>query len=395
MPQVSIILTSYNHGNFIQEAIDSVLSQSFQDYELIIWDDASSDHSWEIIQSYHDPRIKAFQNPHHKGPVFGVNKAIFEIAQGKYVAIHHSDDVWDLNKLQKQVDFLEANQNFGAVFTNALAIDERGAQLAEQSHIYCTIFKQPNRSRNEWLRHFFYSGNALCHPSILIRKQCYLDCGPYRDTLAQLPDFDMWMRLCAQHEIHVMPDQLIKFRIRDNEKNTSGNRTDSRIRSAYESYQLLKRFRTLLTKDNIFKVFPDFIAYDRGEHTDPEYVLSKVCMESGDYYAWQLLAIEILFEIFNNPQHRENIEKSYGVTTKDFIEMTGRYDLFSREVIQQLQLEVSERDAQMNNFVSELELKISSFITERDTQINELKNVIAEQSLKIIHLNSQLVQQSQ
>ena len=154
MPLISIILTSYNHAKFIGEAIESVVNQTFSDWELFIFDDASSDNSLNIIQSYFDPRIKAFRNSANQGPTYAFNKVIFELAQGEYIAIHHSDDVWELSKLQKQVDFLEANLDIGAVFSNAQAIDERGAPLTDSTHFYHNIFSQPNRSRYEWLRFF-------------------------------------------------------------------------------------------------------------------------------------------------------------------------------------------------------------------------------------------------
>lgn len=364
MPQISVILTSFNHGRFIREAIESVLNQTFQNLELIIWDDASVDDSWEIIQSYNDSRIRAYRNPENKGPVFGVNKAIFEIAQGEYIAIHHSDDAWETDKLQKQVDFLEANQGIGAVFTNAQIIDERGAPLADATHFYYNIFSQPNRSSHEWLRFFFLSGNALCHPSILIRRQCYEDCGPYLDMLAQIPDFDMWVRLCSKYEIHVLDGRLVKFRILDGEMNASGNRPLVRIRSANENYKLLQRYRSIAGKDRIFKIFPDFISYDRQGDTDAEYILAKVCLESAPYFQMQLLAIDILFDILNNPLRRKIVERVYGFSSGDFITITGQCDLFSREEILRLQAAVTERDGQIAD--------LTQAVTERDGQIANL-----------------------
>lgn len=369
MPQVSIVLTSYGHGKYIREAIDSVLQQTFTDFELIIWDDASVDDSWEIIQSYNDPRIQAFQNPYNKGPVFGVNKAIFDIACGKYIAIHHSDDVWELDKLAKQVAFLEVNQNIGAVFSDAQPIDQRGMPLIDQTHFYYNIFSQPNRSRYEWLRHFFLKGNALCHPSILIRKQCYIDCGAYRDMLAQLPDLDMWIRLCAKYEIHVIETCLLKFRILDGEMNTSGNRPITRIRNTNEYYKLLQQYRTLVEKENVFKIFPDFISlYERGEDTDPEYVLSRVCLEYVDSSDsdWmlslrQLLATEILFDILNDLTRRRVIKEIYGFSSRDFITITGENDLF---------------------FLNP--------VLERDKQINDLKQAIAKQEKTILAIENSL-----
>jgi glycosyltransferase involved in cell wall biosynthesis len=85
MPAASIILTSFNHAHFLKEAINSILNQSFKDLELIIWDDASADDSWTIIESYHDLRIRVFRNSQRQGRVFGINKAIFEIAHGSKV----------------------------------------------------------------------------------------------------------------------------------------------------------------------------------------------------------------------------------------------------------------------------------------------------------------------
>lgn len=103
MSKVSIILTSFNHAKYLREAIESALNQTFSDFELIIWDDASTDDSWEIIQSYSDPRIKSFRNDVRRRGIYGINRAISEVAEGEYIAIHHSDDVWELNKLALRI----------------------------------------------------------------------------------------------------------------------------------------------------------------------------------------------------------------------------------------------------------------------------------------------------
>ena len=136
MPKISVILTSFNHEKFIREAIDSVLNQTFTDFELIIWDDASTDNSWAIINTYSDPRIKVFRNDETKRGVHGINISISEIASGEYIAIHHSDDIWEVDKLKKQVEFLEDHAGIGAVFTHVLAIDERGIPLDDVNHSY-------------------------------------------------------------------------------------------------------------------------------------------------------------------------------------------------------------------------------------------------------------------
>lgn len=344
MPITSVILTSFNHGNFIREAIDSILNQTFQDFELIIWDDASTDNSWEIIQSYSDPRIRAVQNSQNKGPVFGVNKAISEITQSKYIAIHHSDDIWEPGKLQIQVDFLDSNPNIGAVFTNAQPIDERGAPLADSTHFYYNIFSQPNRSRHAWLRHFFFRGNALCHPSVLIRKNCYADCGAYLDFLAQLPDFNMWIRLCAKYEIHVLADRLIKFRVHDSELNTSGNRPDVRIRDRSEFHFTLKNFFQISTFDELLSIFPEAEKYFSPNGCVPKFVLSMVALSENTLLWAKFLGIETLFELLADASASQKIKALYQFDYRDFIALTAKYDLFSLETVANLNLALAERD---------------------------------------------------
>ena len=176
MTRVSIYMASYNHARYLREAIDSVLRQTFTDFELFIVDDASTDGSWEIIQGCSDPRIRALRNPVNRNDKQEMNRVIRDLAAGELIAVHHSDNVWEPDKLQRQVELLDVHPEVGAVFTNAQVIDEHGAPLRNQAHFYFSIFAQPNRSRHQWLRRFFYQGNALCHPSVLIRRCCYDEC---------------------------------------------------------------------------------------------------------------------------------------------------------------------------------------------------------------------------
>ena len=152
--KVSIVLTSYNHERYIKESIESVLSQTFKDFELIIVDDCSNDNSWEIIESYTDPRIKAIRNSRNLRTE-GVKRAIMNVASGEYIAIHHSDDLWKTDKLEKQVKFMEEEPEVSACFTWAEPIDEDGTPYQEENGFYYDVFEQPNRTRYEWLNYFF------------------------------------------------------------------------------------------------------------------------------------------------------------------------------------------------------------------------------------------------
>jgi Glycosyltransferases involved in cell wall biogenesis len=140
MPKVSVVLTSYNHEKYIKEAIDSVLNQTYTDFELIIWDDASTDNSWNIINCYNDKRIIKFRNEYNRRAVYAINNSISEVAKGEYIAIHHSDDVWEPAKLKKQVEFLDNNQGCGAVFTAASIIDDNGDLFFKLESIFIILY---------------------------------------------------------------------------------------------------------------------------------------------------------------------------------------------------------------------------------------------------------------
>jgi glycosyltransferase involved in cell wall biosynthesis len=347
MPEVSIILTSFNNEKYLREAIDSVLNQTFTEFELIIWDDASSDNSWDVINEYTGHRIKAFRNEVRKRGIWGINKAISEVATGKYIAIHHSDDVWETEKLGKQVTFLDEHPEFGAVFTHITAIGEDSKPLKDEKHFYFSIFKQPNRTRLEWLNFFFNQGNALCHPSVLIRKRCYDECGLYNINFAQLADFDMWVRLCLSWEIHVLPEKLVRFRVRDNEANASSNRPETRIRGTYEFYKLLSNYRKLTCFDDLVNVFPSAEKYNRKEETDTDFVLAMIALEEKPFIFTQLFGLDLLLEVISDPVRSENIKRLYDFDYKSFIDLTAKHDVFSREEVSTLWGTVNEREGQL------------------------------------------------
>jgi glycosyltransferase involved in cell wall biosynthesis len=329
--RVFVFLTSFNHFSFLNQAIKSVLTQTYSDFKLTIWDDNSSDRSWDIIKEINDDRVQKFKNDITKRAIVGINQSISELAHNDLIAIHHSDDVWEPTKLKKQLAFMEANPKIGAVFTWAQPINEDGTDLIDENHHYFNVFNQPNRSQAEWLRFFFLQGNALCHPSILIRKKCYDDCGLYRYGFAQLTDLDMWVRLCMKFPIHVIPEKLVKFRVHTGEKNTSGNRPESRVRTHYEFLKVLENYRTIKDFDFFAEVFPEVHQYCTRDNFDIDYALARVTLELKHYPFHALFAQNLLFEKILNPIEAQKLKEHFNFTYLDFIEFTGQNDIFGIE----------------------------------------------------------------
>ena len=197
MKKLCVVIPSYNHGKFLKKAIDSILNQTYKDFELIIIDDASTDNSRKIIDSYKDPRIIKYYNAENQGAVVTLNQLI-EFANSEYIALLNSDDYWEPTKLQKQIDYLDTHKDKAACFTLADFVDEKDNLILENDNFNVKIFNQRNRKQSEWYRYFFDNGNCLCHPSVMIRKEVYLKIGKYKNTYRQLPDFEFWIRLIKQ-----------------------------------------------------------------------------------------------------------------------------------------------------------------------------------------------------
>jgi glycosyltransferase involved in cell wall biosynthesis len=384
MPKISVILTSYNHDNYINEAIDSVLNQTFTDFELIIWDDGSSDHSWYLINQYNDARIKAFRNDVNEGPVFGINKAISEMATGDYIAIHHSDDVWELDKLEKQVGFLNTNQNFGAVFTWAQIIDEQGN---EQENNY---FIQENKSRWQWLQQLFTGDNRLNHPSILIRKQCYQDVGLYHYSLAQTPDAEMWSRVLIKFPIHIIQEKLTKHRLFSNDTNTSGHRIDVKIRTNNEWHIIRENFLSLADFEDIIAIFPNLERYKNPAGFNNKFLLAMACLyECKQRNAWQL-GLAWLFELINDSTAYKKITELYAFSYSDLIKLTAEFDVYGIESVSLAELQTEVENLRAGNAWLESQRTVwENTAIEREKSIEKLRASIEDLQTGNVWLESQ------
>ncbi|HEX5839671.1 MAG TPA: glycosyltransferase, partial [Anaerolineales bacterium] len=345
------------------------------DFDLIIWDDGSTDGSWQIIQSYTDPRIRAFQNT-DKQRGSPVRMVVEGLETGEYIAIHHSDDAWESSKLEKQIAFLGAHPGIGAVFTDIIPIGEDGEPFTDTSRFNYTVFAQPNRSRFEWLNHFFYRGNALCHPSVLIRRICYQECGLYRYGMLQLADFDLWVRLCLKYEIHVLPEKLFRFRVRGNMANSSSGSRENRIRSAFEYFLVLDHYRKLQSYEEIVRTFPSAEQYNRPEGFDAGFALGMTALESGPFVFHRLFGLQLLFETLNDPSRAEKVRQLYGFDINRFSEISGRQDIFG--LYMQAQLEGREQALQE---LAERNNELTAQLIWKD---QELQNIQRSRAWKLV-----------
>jgi glycosyltransferase involved in cell wall biosynthesis len=257
-PKISILMASYKHKVWLSEAIESVLNQTYDNFEFIIVDDESVDGSAEIIKSYakKDKRVKYEIFSENRGAVTAL-KRCYDLSSCDYIAIMNSDDVWELNKLEKQVAVLNKHKNIDIIFGLPSFIDDSGKEI--KTSLNNSEFSNSIKLKTKFklLNSFFFNGNCLCHPTILIKKECYEKHGFYKKTFRSLPDFEMWVRLFWHYNVVILNDKLIKFR--RHSTNESGYSISNIIRVGHENKIILNIFlNKIQTIQELEKIFPEY-----------------------------------------------------------------------------------------------------------------------------------------
>lgn len=183
-PIASVIIPTYNRADLLPNTIGSVLNQTFEDFELIIVDDCSSDNTEEVVAQIHSPKIKYIRHESNKGGSAARNTGILS-AQGKYIGLLDDDDEWYSEKLQKQIDkFQVLSDDFGLVYTGFSFVSMENPEVSHpvipslKGHLFSNLLKN----------------NILGSPTPLIKKVCFEKAGYFDETLPSIQDWDMWIR---------------------------------------------------------------------------------------------------------------------------------------------------------------------------------------------------------
>jgi len=321
---VSVVVPSYNHAKYLRKAIDSVLAQDFADFELLISDDKSPDNSWDVISGFDDPRIRSFRQERNLGPV-GNLVFLIQQARGKYIALLNSDDVWYPSKLTQQVGVLEAQPQLGACFTWADMVDEYGQEISGAEAIWNHVFRQPNRSQGEWLRHFFLKGNCLCHPSMLARKEIYDELGFYNPALKQLPDFDMWIRLVKKFPIHIIQENLVGH-LRDG-NNTSAVSPENSARNLTELVEIFASFFDEVSDEIFIEGFSSEFRIKGVPATPTRLKCEKLFLLLDSAFvqaSGRAAALSTFIKHFSDPETERVLRDEYIFSVFDFYRLTGQ-----------------------------------------------------------------------
>lgn len=217
-PSVSVIVTTYNRLNLLPETLSSILSQTFDDFELIIVDNMSTDGTSEYVASLTDPRIRYFRNPNHGVIAVNRNYGILQ-AVGQFIAFCDDDDLWMLDKLSKQVALLENTPKLALCYTNA-------ESFVGKEMLSAKMIRRVVHHAHFWQ---LLRGNYIPNSSVLIRSNVFQEVGPLSESPLLREDYEMCLRIAYKHQIAGIDEPLIRYRVHIG--NVAGNRVSETLRA--------------------------------------------------------------------------------------------------------------------------------------------------------------------
>ena len=210
MPKVTVLMPVYNAGKFLREAVDSILAQSFTDFEFLIIDDGSTDGSQSIVRSYDDSRIRFVQNEKNIGVAATLNRG-FDLARGEYIARMDADDISMPHRLERQIDFMEESPEVGVSGTWIRLFGDQ-PRVVDRCPVGASVVKA-----------YMLFDNPLYHPTVIMQRNLIEKYNlRYDSHFNRAEDYDLWLRAANHFLLNNLPEVLVMMR---HHKNSITNTT--------------------------------------------------------------------------------------------------------------------------------------------------------------------------
>lgn len=206
-PSVTVILPVYNAEPFLKEAIDSILNQTYEDFELLVFEDGSTDNSPDIIRTFVDKRIQTIFSSENMGYIYHLNEGLKK-ATGRYIIRMDADDICDHQRFEKQVSFMEENPSIGVCGTQIVIINDSG-----------NIIEEVGREiEDDQLRARLLLNSCFAHPSVIFRRDLLMKNNLFYDrTSMPAEDYALWTELATLTKFANLPEVLLKYRNHGNQ----------------------------------------------------------------------------------------------------------------------------------------------------------------------------------
>ena len=201
-PLISVVIPCYNEEKYIRKCMGNLLEQSYENFEILVVDDSSTDNTRQYLREYNDSRIRIIIREDDFGITSAISRGVNE-SNGKYIARHDADDWSHPNRLETQVDYLESNESVALVGTGAYLVGHDGNLISQRC-----VKEKPDIS--DLIQH-----NEFIHGSVMMRKEALESVGGYDEWFPTTEDYDLWLRLADEYEVRNIDEPLYYFRQHD------------------------------------------------------------------------------------------------------------------------------------------------------------------------------------
>lgn len=315
---ITVVIPTYNKADFISQTIESVLQQTYENFEIVIIDDCSGDKTEQVVQKYLSEKIRYFKHSKNLGPGATFNDGIKK-SNTDYITLIASDDILLPNHLELVINTFESDKELEVLFPQLKVINERNEDLKQ-------IIRAPFDDKYKLLNHLFYQGNDIPSPGIAFRKRMFKKISPYNTNLILVHDYDLNVRCLMQTKVLTLPIATVLYRKFSNNANLSGNTEWYKLCRKIELKTVLNNYLNI-RHDEMVQIFPQFRQCNKNEIEIK--LLLETCKNSyAELSSW---AFENIIEYLNKNKdffETNNLNFQY----KDYIQLYKTYSTKNTEL---------------------------------------------------------------
>ncbi len=323
-PLVSIVATNYNFERFIPFFIESVLKQTYLNWELIVIDDCSVDSSFELLKEYErkDSRMKVLRNDRNRHTSYTTNQGIRR-ALGKYICLISCDDALLPEKLSNDVSFMETHSDIGVRYGQLQQIDEIN-HAQEYSYLPPEPFNQVTL-----LRGMYLEGNKCLAPGMFFRHDIMSRVGEFHPLLRMTQDYDYHVRMLFQTKPAFNLYPLTQYRRMSDNSNLSSNHNKFTINSEKnETFFILYNYVKFIREyDFLRDIFPEVVEFGPKDNKLIPYYLGRIALTSPRSHV-KAFGIKTLFDFMIDPENTKYLEQRVSFIPKDLMDIVASCDLY-------------------------------------------------------------------
>ncbi len=315
-PLVSVFIPYYNDKDFLKESIESVLNQTYKNFELVLLNHASTDGSRDIAHLYNDVRIKHIDTPYNLG--YGGSglllKEFLKVAKGKYVKLFCADDVMIQDGLENLVNYMEQDSNVDFVFGNVEYIDKKGKAL-EDNWFKSRKFFDINDKEIECIRKLSELKGVLPYVGSIIKREILFNI-TINTTFVMMFDMSLWLELlCAEYKIGLLDKIIGKYRIHSKQLSSTDNYLESSYLTTFEVSSFWHIFQKIQDIETAKKVFCDSKYVDMlKEKEDIPFFVAQALLKNSNFF---ITTYSYLTDLLNNDESRIYLQKTFNYGVKE------------------------------------------------------------------------------